>query len=161
MNSIKSLIKELDETYKQTIERRELWTNDRKNFLIEELNKIVKEVKYDWFVSTNENKFNHEAVYLKFGNRPSGIVEKENNSHLTYYGGCLFFSQSANGKVVIWLKLPHIENILYNDNPTKILATLEPSKLDVNTLNSYVESFLTEMIKAERRERETIGFKKE
>lgn len=160
MEKIKRLVKELKDERNKISERRSLWAKSLRDLIHSHLSYYCDQVEEDWHVNTNQSKENHESVYIAFGNVPSGIFDRDQNSHLMLVGGALHFSQIYNGKIFVWIEYPYIEDLLYPKSPYKDLGIVEPKGLDEDAIEKYVEEFIEEIIRSEARDRRLIGFNK-
>lgn len=159
MDNLRKLINELESEKVKIQERRDYWNNQLRDILRTQLKYYVENIKSDWYVDFNNNKTNYETVSLAFGNRPSGIFDREEGRHLSLIGGALHFSQIYNGKIFIWIEYPYIEDLSYHDPSQKGLKTLEPIELTEEVVLNVVEDFIRIIIESENRERQLIGFK--
>lgn len=158
MDNLKRLIGDLENEKARIQERQNIWNNQIRDILRAQLKFYIDNIESDWYIDFNNSKTNYETVSLAFGNRPSGIFDKEEGRHLSMIGGALHFSQMYNGKIFIWIEYPYIENLSYHDPGYKGLKTLEPNELLEDLVLSVVEDFVRIIIESENRERHLIGF---
>src|SRR5205807_1355443 len=107
----------------------------------------------------NEFTKNLEAVYLTFNGQMTGIITGTPTGGMKGYfkkGGALIYSQGHNGKIVVWISYPYVEDL--EEKPTeKHLANAEPSELTEPMILAHVEVFIKEITNHENQSRGKIG----
>ena len=108
---------------------------------------------------------NLEAVTLSLGNVGSGMrkeVAEGVRRDLIKHNGSLIYQQLFNGKVIVIIQYPFIENY-GKPQPTKTIAIYRPEELQEPYFQRHVEELLTEATKWEDYDddepHQKIGFK--
>ena len=90
---------------------------------------------------------NLEAVMLTLGQSKSGMYQKVNEEvqrDLIKYNGALVYQQLFNGKVIILINYPFIENY-GQPRPPKTVAILRPEELRDPLYIRHMEEFMSEI----------------
>ena len=128
-------IKKLSEKYKKELEktgsRRKDWNDSVRENIYNSLENIRKIVDLKWYAGKNEIVINHQSVYLSFDKTNSGIVIKSDRSSEAKirHGGYLCYSQIVNGKVVVWISYPFVEDLQEQPQIFELLRTEMKAKI--------------------------------
>jgi hypothetical protein len=144
-------------------ENQDEWQKSTKTFIYEILLKLNKELPITGYVQIVDDTKNLENVNFNLGAIPSGILEEsfdENNKRTSFksYIGHIAFCQRTDGKIVIVIVCPYIENIT-NRLDNIIIDTFTPHEITESIIYKSVETFFDEMIKLEQKESQSIGFR--
>src|SRR5690606_1729694 len=91
---------------------------------------------------------NPETVVPGLGVVPRGIYEPVGDKFkkkLYKSNGMLIFQQLYNGKIIVMMGYPHIEEVA-NPKPPKTLEIIRPEELTDGYMLRYLETFFTEII---------------
>lgn len=138
-------------TYKEVLNNtqsyRKQWFTHLRNDIIEILEAIIKETSLEATVSVTGEIENLEAIILSLGDQKSGLsqqVGKEITRELVKHNGSLIYQQLFNGKVIVLIQYPMIEN--YGEpRPPKTIAIYRPEELKEPFFVRHVEDFIKEI----------------
>ena len=130
---------------------RQTWDDSLEAEIKRELETLVAEAELEASVSVREEIANLAAVTLSLGNVRSGMrqevvsgVERE----LIKHNGSLVYQQLFNGKVIVLIQYPFIENY-GKPQPPKTVAIYRPEELRAPFYQRHLEELLTEVTKWE------------
>lgn len=135
------------EVLAQTETYRIAWTNELKPRLIKFLQDSVLEVGLDAQVEVRSDLQNLEAVVLNLGEVKSGMYQKVNSDierHLIKHNGSLIYQQLFNGKVIVMIQYPFIENY-GKPRPARTIAIYRPEELKAPFCVRHLEEFVQDM----------------
>ncbi len=131
----------------QTEAYRQAWKDGLKAKLIKFLEDAIKEVDLDATVEVRSELQNLEAIVLNLGTVKSGMYHKisdEIERHLIKNNGSLIYQQLFNGKVIVMIQFPFIEN--YGEpKPPKTIAIYRPEELKDPFCVRHIEEFIQDM----------------
>lgn len=142
---------------------RKAWNDQLKDKIIQTLQSLVGETELTAEIDVREGLKNLESVVLSLGVVPSGIYEPVGDQFRKklYKGnGMLIFQQLYNGKIIVMMSYPHIEEVA-NPKPPKTLEIVRPEELTEGYIIRYLETFFNEIIEWEDYDDDvptTIGF---
>ena len=135
------------EVLSQTESYRNTWKETLKGKLTQFLELAIKEVGLDGTVETRSDFENLEAIVLNLGQVKSGMFQKVNSDierHLIKHNGSLIYQQLFNGKVIVLIQYPFIEN--YGEpRPPKTIAIYRPEELKDPFCVRHLEEFIQDM----------------
>lgn len=141
--------------YKETLENtkayRNAWKNGLKDRIIKTLEHLNTETELGAKIELREDMENLNAVVLTLGDSKSGMyteVGEEIKRHLIKHNGSLVYQQLFNGKVIVLINYPFIENY-GRPNPPKTIAIYRPEELTDPFFLRHMEEFVTEITKWE------------
>ncbi|HFA50011.1 MAG TPA: hypothetical protein ENJ95_13465 [Bacteroidetes bacterium] len=126
---------------------RKVWKDSLKDKLVTFLEGAVKEVGLDATVEVSSNLENLEAVSLSLGTVKSGMYKKINNDfnrHMIKNNGSLIYQQLFNGKIIVIVQYPFIENYGEPRAP-KTIAIYRPEELKDPFCVRHLEEFIQEI----------------
>lgn len=164
-SSIPKAIENLKIAQNAVLERRILWQQQTKALIFEKLKKINNDYDLRWNISSNEIWENAQYIYITQDKVPSGIIKIKDNGFtaLVKHCGALMFSQIHNGKILIWIDGPWIEEKTIKAPAFDLILT-EPSSITEDFIEDYFERFIIEMAAWEnsgQKDRILIGFNRE
>lgn len=131
----------------QTVAYRDAWKNALKDKLINFFELVIKEVKLNAEVQVRAELENLEAVVFSLGDSKSGMYQKLSGDierHLIKHNGSLIYQQLFNGKVIVLIQYPFIEN--YGEpKPPKTIAIYRPEELKDPFCIRHLEEFIQAM----------------
>lgn len=137
--------------YKEVLDNtqayRKAWHDNLKDMLINFLKESVKEVGLDAKVEVRSDIKNLEAVMLNLGEVKSGMFQVINSNidrHLIKNSGALIYQQLFNGKIIVMIQYPFIENYGEPRQP-KTLAIYRPEELKEPFLVRHLEEFVQDI----------------
>jgi len=139
------------ENYKQIVANsrayREAWTNGLEANIVKCLTEYCSAAGLEPKIETIDEVENLGAVTLSLGQVKSGIFEEVNDTikrHLIKQNGSLIYQQLFNGKIIVMIQYPHIEN-LGQPRPPKNVGIYRPEELKDPFLLRHLEEFITEV----------------
>jgi len=132
---------------KNTENYRKTWQSDLKNLIIKTLEDFAKQVELPVKVEERVQMENLEAVVLSLGTVKSGMYQKIEHGievPLVKQSGSLIYQQLFNGKVIVLIQYPYIENY-GQPRPPKTIAIYRPEELKEPYLLRHFEDFIHEI----------------
>jgi hypothetical protein len=138
-------------TYKDIVKNtrayREVWKNSLKDMIIKQLTEVSEAVGLEGKVEVKSELENLEAVVFSLGDVKSGMYQEVNESikrHLIKHNGSLIYQQLFNGKVIVIINYPYIENY-GKPHPPKTLAIYRPEELKEPFFVRHLEELITDI----------------
>ena len=152
MNSLKAKVKKYNEILQNTINYRRAWNESLKQLIVDTLNETIDAVNLKAVVDIKDQVNNLEVVALSMGHNASGLAEKipgsDSKREFLKSNGALIYQQMFNGKVMIMIMYPYIEN--YGEpRPPKTLEILRPEEFKKQYIIKHVEALFKELIEWE------------
>lgn len=163
LGTLPSKIAKYQEVLKNTEAYRKAWDEALKDKIISTLESLIEKTDLTAEIDVREGLKNLESIVLSLGVVPSGIYEPVGDQFRKklYKGnGMLIFQQLYNGKIIVMMSYPHIEEVA-NPKPPKTLEIVRPEELTEGYIIRYLESFFNEIIEWEDYDDDvpsTIGF---
>lgn len=170
MEDIQNLIRRVqryEEILQNTARYREVWNTELRAYIQNTLNDMIKGSGMRATTEHVTGTTNLEAVILTMGNGKSGVaqtVAQDVHRELIKHNGSLIYQQLFNGKVIVMINYPFIEN--YGEpRPPKTIAIYRPEELKEPFFVRHVETFIDEITRWEDYdddqpdENQRIGFK--
>ena len=148
---IKAAFEEYCRLLEQVDERHTHWNTSTKEEILRVLSSISDDLKSLKAVQEGSIR-NFDTVCLGFPPTPTSIVLREGNGAkgLTRFGGYLFYSQVFNGRILVGISYPYVEQ-LQDAPPNKGIDLLDPTEITEQKILEHVDAFLREIAEAERR----------
>lgn len=144
LNNLSRKVNQYKEVLNNTEAYRTAWKEHLKNFIMTHLNEIMKEVGIAASIEVKTQMENLEAIVLSMGDIQSGMYQKVSEDvqrHLIKHNGSLIYQQLFNGKVIVLINFPYIEN--YGEpRPPKTLAIYRPEEIKFPFLVRHMEEFI-------------------
>lgn len=138
-------------TYKSILQNtrdyRETWKTSLKDFITTQLKTLSEAVDLGAKIEVKSQLENLEAVVLSLGQVKSGMYQEVNSSikrHMIKNNGSLIYQQLFNGKVMVLINYPFIENY-GKPQPPKTIAIYRPEELKEPYFVRHLEEFITEI----------------
>ncbi len=135
------------EVLHQTEVYRQAWHDGLKDKLVRFLENAIKEVGLEAKVQVRSELANMEAVVLTLGEVKSGMYQQVNQEiqrHLIKTNGSLIYQQLFNGKVIVMIQFPFIENYGQPRAP-KTIAIYRPEELKDPFCVRHLEEFIQDI----------------
>ena len=145
--NLKKKVAQYLEVLDNTDQYRKAWKTELASKIQQILTEIAKETNLPGEVTCKENMENLEAVELSLGQSQSGIFETINDQvhrHLIKHNGSLIYQQLFNGKIIVVIHYPYIENY-GQPRPPKTIAIYRPEEIKTPYIIRHVEQLLTEI----------------
>lgn len=126
---------------------REAWKKELKAMIINLLQKIATEIELTVKIEEKAPMENLEAVIMSLGTVKSGMSQKIEHGielPLVKQSGSLIYQQLFNGKIIVVIQYPHIENY-GQPRPPKTIAIYRPSELNEHYILRHFEEFIHEI----------------
>lgn len=151
LNNLKRKVADYQRVLANTKAYRQAWDDSLGALIVSELNAIMESIGLKATVEEKEEIDNLAAVTLSLGNVKSGMsqeVAEGVNRALIKHNGSLTYQQLFNGKVIVIIQYPFIENY-GQPQPPKTLAIYRPEELRTPFFHRHVEELITEVTKWE------------
>jgi hypothetical protein len=123
------------------------WQTELKSMIANHLKNMAAAVELDVKVEERVPMENLEAVVLSIGTVKSGMyhkIEAGIEVPLVKHGGSLIYQQLFNGKIIVLIQYPYIEN--YGEpRPPKTIAIYRPEELKEPYILRHFEEFVLEI----------------
>jgi len=140
-------VKNYQEILANTRVYRQVWKDELRDKIVDQLETISKEVGLDAKVEVKSDLENLEAIVFSLGTVKSGMYQEVNDSikrHMIKQNGSLIYQQLFNGKVIVIINFPFIEGY-GQPNPPKTVAIYRPEELKEPFFVRHMEEFITEV----------------
>ena len=130
-----------------TANYRNTWEDGLRQMLVNFLEEACQKAGLDGKVEVRTDLKNLEAVALSLGEVKSGLYQKINSDidrHLIKNNGALIYQQLFNGKIIVLVQFPFIENY-GQPSPPKTIAIYRPEELSRPFLIRHLEEFIQEI----------------
>lgn len=151
LNNLKRKVADYQRVLANTKAYRQAWDDSLGALIVSELNAIMESIGLKATVEEKEEIDNLAAVTLSLGNVKSGMsqeVAEGVKRALIKHNGSLTYQQLFNGKVIVIIQYPFIENY-GQPQPPKTLAIYRPEELRTPFFHRHVEELITEVTKWE------------
>ncbi|NJN78423.1 MAG: hypothetical protein HC803_08935 [Saprospiraceae bacterium] len=123
------------------------WKTHLKDGIINTLTTIITVTELKATITTKSEIDNLEAVILSLGDTGSGLTQQVGSQlkrELIKQNGALIYQQLFNGKVIVLIQYPMIEN--YGEpRPPKTIAIYRPEEMKEPFFVRHVEDFIKEI----------------
>jgi len=149
LKSLKGKVTRYKKILKNTKDYRASWATELKPMIIKTLEEAIKTTKMNAKVDVKDEIENLEVVALSMGHKASGIAEKipDSDSKRPFLksNGALIYQQLFNGKVMIMIMYPFIENY-GQPRPPRTLEILRPEEFRETYIIKHIEEFFKDLI---------------
>ncbi|GAB5551518.1 MAG: hypothetical protein Sapg2KO_11090 [Saprospiraceae bacterium] len=139
------------EVLQNTENYRAAWNDELKETIINKLQELINVTGLGAKLETKGDMENLQAIVISLGESKSGMYQKLGDDikrHLIKHNGSLIYQQLFNGKVIVMIQYPYIEN--YGEpNPPKTIAIYRPEELRDPYFVRHMEEFVQEITKWE------------
>lgn len=145
--NLKRRVAAYKEILQNTETYRQVWKDELKAAIIQQLEDLVAAIGLDANVTDKGEMENLEAIVLSLGDVKSGMykqVSEDVKRHLIKHNGSLVYQQLFNGKVIVLINYPFIENY-GQPRPPKTVAIYRPEELRAPFYIRHLEEFITEI----------------
>ena len=139
------------EVLNNTIAYRQAWKDNLKEYIKGQLEALVQAIEIQATVEERSDVENLGAVVLNLGDVKSGMFQHlgpDIERHLIKHNGSLIYQQLFNGKVIVLIQYPYIENY-GQPRPPHTIAIYRPEELQEPFFIRHVDDFLAEIMKWE------------
>ncbi|MBK8566421.1 MAG: hypothetical protein IPN76_24575 [Saprospiraceae bacterium] len=145
--NLKRKVELYKEVLANTQQYRMRWKSDLKPMIVNLLQAMAKEVDLKVKIEEKVQMENLEAVVMSLGTTKSGMFQKLENGiemPLIRHGGSIIYQQLFNGKVIVMIQYPFIENYGQPRQP-KTIAIYRPEELKEPYFIRHFEEFVHEI----------------
>ncbi|MCB9263924.1 MAG: hypothetical protein H6558_02750 [Lewinellaceae bacterium] len=145
--SLQRKVDQYKEVLQNTLKYREEWKNGLSEKIRNILQRLVTATSLEAEVITRSEIENLEAVLLSLGTAKSGMFQKVNEEvrrDLIKHNGSLVYQQLFNGKIIVLINYPFIENY-GQPRPPKTIAIYRPEELKEPYFIRHMEDFMQEI----------------
>ncbi len=149
--NLKRKVNQYQEALQNTRDYRKAWKESLRDKIVETLEHLNAQSELGAKVEIRDEMENLNAVVLTLGDVKSGMytqLGEELQRHLIKHNGSLVYQQLFNGKIIVLINYPFIENY-GRPNPPKTVAIYRPEELTNPFFIRHMEEFVTEMTKWE------------
>jgi hypothetical protein len=140
-------VNQYKEVLQNTLNYRQAWKDGLREELSATLEALIKATGLEAKVEVRSDIENLQAVVLTLGQAKSGMYQKVNDDvrrDLIKYNGSLVYQQLFNGKIIVLIHYPFIEN--YGEpRPPKTIAIYRPEELRHPYFIRHLEEFILEI----------------
>ncbi len=166
LENLQRKVAEYQKVLANTKAYRKAWGDALGAQIMAELNTITKEIGLSAVIEEKEEICNLAVITLSLGNVKSGMSQEVADGvkrDLIKHNGSLMYQQLFNGKVMVIIHYPFIENY-GQPQPPKTVAIFRPEELNASRFHQHVDLLLTEVTKWEDYDDDvpqhnTIGFR--
>ena len=147
-NNLKKKVINYQEVLTNTRAYRQVWKDELKDKIVQQLETIIKEVELPAKIEVKSDLENLEAIVFSLGAVKSGMYQEVNDSikrHMIKHNGSLIYQQLFNGKIVVIINYPFIENY-GQPTPPKTIGIYRPEELKEPFFIRHLEEFITEIL---------------
>jgi hypothetical protein len=151
MINLKRRAQQYKEVLQNTISYRKTWGDGFRDFIKAQLEALVQAIELQATVEVRADVENLGAVVLNLGDVKSGMYQHlgaDIERHLIKHNGSLIYQQLFNGKIIVLIQYPYIENY-GQPRPPHTVAIYRPEELQEPFFIRHVDEFLSEIMKWE------------
>jgi len=145
--NLKRKVNQYKEVLANTEKYRELWKTTMRAEIEETLKRLCEEVGLDMDIECRSDIENLEAIVISLGQVKSGLYQTVNDEvqrHLLKHNGSLVYQQLFNGKIIVLINFPFIENY-GKPRPPKTVAIYRPEELREPYFVRHLEEFINDV----------------
>lgn len=138
-------------TYKEVVANtrayREIWKESLRDRITSVLEGMVKGCELEAKVELRSDMENLEAIVLSLGDVKSGMWQEINSNikrHLIKHNGSLIYQQLFNGKIIVLINFPFIENY-GQPRPPKTIGIYRPEEMKEPFFVRHMEEFINDI----------------
>lgn len=147
LTNLKNKVEHYKEVLKNTDAYRKAWHSATKEMILKLLKRIADDVKLKVNIEEKAQLENMEAIVLSLGTVKSGLAQKIKKGielPLVKHNGNLIYQQLFNGKIIVIIQYPSIENY-GQPRPPKTIAIYRPEELDEPHIIRHFEELIHEV----------------
>jgi len=147
LNNLKRKITTYKEIVANTRYYRDVWKETLRDKIMNMLEGMVSGCDLGATVELRSDMENLEAIVLSLGDVKSGMWQEINSNikrHLIKHNGSLIYQQLFNGKVIVLINYPFIENY-GQPRPPKTIGIYRPEEMKEPFFVRHMEEFITDI----------------
>ncbi len=147
MMNLKRKVALYKEVRQNTNNYRETWHSSLRDEIKQTLQSLVEEIGLEARVEVRHEVENLEAVVLTLGETKSGMYQRVSEGierHMIKHNGSLVYQQLFNGKIIVLIQYPFIENY-GKPSPPKTIAIYRPEEIHQPYCVRHLEEFIQEI----------------
>jgi hypothetical protein len=144
-------ITQYQEILKNTETYREVWKKSLKDYIHSNLSSISEKCNLNATIEGRTDLENLEAIVLSLGNVKSGVSQQVGDNfrrELVKHNGSLVYQQLFNGKVLVLINQPYLENY-GRPQPPKTIGIYRPEEMNEHFFIRHLEAFIQEVMQWE------------
>jgi hypothetical protein len=145
--NLKRKVGQYKEVLQNTRTYRESWDSSLRETIKTRLEELVEATGLNAVVEERDQMENLGAIALSLGEVKSGmyqLVGEDIKRHLIKHNGSLIYQQLFNGKIIVLIQYPFIENYGQPSQP-KTIAIYRPEEIKDPYLIRHMEEFIQEI----------------
>jgi hypothetical protein len=145
--NLKRRVDRYKEVLQNTENYREMWKTELRAGVVKHLKSLLEVTGLDAEVEEHDELKNLESIVLTLGSTRSGlfqIINEQINRDLIKHNGSLVYQQLFNGKILVLINYPFIENY-GQPRPPKTIAIYRPEELKEPFFIRHLEEFVNEI----------------
>lgn len=142
--NLKRKVTQYKEILNNTESYRQVWKESMRQEIEDTLKETCEQIGLEAKVECRSDIENLEAIELTLGQSKSGMYQKVNEEvqrHLLKHNGSLVYQQLFNGKIIVLINHPFIENY-GKPRPPKTIAIYRPEELRGPYFIRHLEEFM-------------------
>jgi hypothetical protein len=139
------------ERYREVLQNisdyRQVWKDTLKDQITAKIRSMIDESGLNAEIEVRTEMENLDAIVLSLGDVKSGMytqVNQEVQRHMIKHLGSLVYQQLFNGKILVLIQYPYIENY-GQPRPPKTIAIYRPEELQEPYIIRHMEEFIKEI----------------
>ncbi len=147
LNNLKRKVATYKEVVANTRAYRDIWKESLREKILTLLNTMIEGCELDATVEVKEGMENLEAIVLSLGDVKSGMWQEINSNikrHLIKHNGSLIYQQLFNGKIIVLINYPFIENY-GQPRPPKTIGIYRPEEMKEPFFVRHMEEFINDI----------------
>ncbi len=145
--NLKRKVTHYKEVLQNTENYRKIWREGLRDQLKNTVQEIAKEAGLELEVNLREDLANLEAIEFSLGTVKSGMYQLVNDNiqrHLIKNNGSMIYQQLFNGKIIVMVNYPFIENY-GKPRPPKTIGIYRPEEIQKPFCVRHLEEFIQEV----------------
>lgn len=147
VDNLRNKVKYYHNIMENTKNYRQIWHSTLKDEIRNTLQSICESGGLKFAIEDIKQFENLDALLLTLGNVKSGIYQKmepDIEKHLIRHNGSLVYQQLFNGKIIVLINYPIIENYM-EPRPPKTIAIYRPEEIKTPFILRHVETLISEI----------------
>ena len=147
LNNLKRKVGAYKEIMTNARTYRDIWKNSLRDQIKGVLEMMIKGCELSATVEVRSDMENLEAIVLSLGDVKSGIwqeIGSDIKRHMIKHNGSLIYQQLFNGKIIVLINYPFIENYGQPRQP-KTIGIYRPEELKEPFFIRHMEEFITDI----------------
>ncbi|MCB0604901.1 MAG: hypothetical protein KDC25_08550 [Saprospiraceae bacterium] len=147
IDNFRNKVQNFQTVFENTLKYREVWKESLRDQIVSDVKEMCAEVGLKIEIEVTDHFHNLEGIICSLGNVKSGIfemVDPDIEKHLIRFNGSLVYQQLYNGKVLVMINYPIIENYM-EPRPPKTIAIYRPEEIKTPFILRHLETLVSEI----------------